>query len=296
MTRGHRPRGYLLLAADDAGATDAAPLHAALAVLAADAPAQLRTTTDEQDLHAALDGLDGRRLVVAGGDGTLHLIVRALRARGAATSTPAGLVPLGTGNDLAHGLGLPLDPAAAARRVVHGEERALDVVVRDDEVAVNAAHAGFGVAAGQRARRLKPLFGAVAYRLAAVWAGAAEAGAGATVEVDGRMLVDARPVLLVAVMNGPSIGGGTPLCPPADPADGLLDVVVVVDRGRARRLAFAAALRRGRHLDLPGVAHRRGRHVGVRIADGSWNVDGEMTHGPAAVEWRVEPAAWRLVG
>lgn len=288
-------RGYLVLAAGDAGSTDAQAVGQVLEVLAADAPTELRTTQDPEDLDGALDDLAGRRLVLAGGDGSVHLVVSSLLARGQAATTPVGVVALGTGNDLAQSLGLPLDPAAAARRIVAGRVRALDVLRGDDRVAVNAAHAGLGVAAARRAQQLKPVLGALGYRLASVWAGAGTAGVEVTVAVDDRPVCRDQPVLLVAVMNGTSIGGDTPLCPSADPADGLLDVVVVTDRGRAQRAAFALALSRGRHLGLSGVTHGRGRHASVRMAEDTWNIDGELIAGPPALEWRAQPAAWRIV-
>ncbi|MEX2620446.1 MAG: diacylglycerol kinase family protein [Egibacteraceae bacterium] len=287
--------GYLVLAAGDAGRTDGQAVRQVLEVLAAAAPTELRQTADHQDLETALDDLGGRRLVVAGGDGSVHLVVTALLARGQAASTPVGLVPLGTGNDLAQGVGLPLDPRQAASRVVAGHVRALDVLRDSENVVVNAAHAGFGVFAARHAQRLKPVLGVLAYRLGAVWAGAAGAGVAATVAVDGRTVCEDQSVLLVAVMNGSSIGGDTPLCPPADPADGLLDVLVVTDRSRGQRAAFGLAVSRGRHIGLPGVTHRQGRQASVRLAQDSWNIDGELTGSAAAREWQVQTAAWQIV-
>lgn len=304
LFRGYRPRmnptsptvsGYLVITAEDAGSADRQAVRQALEVLAAEAPTELRTTRNPQDLETALDGLAGRRLVLAGGDGSLHLVVSALLARGVAASTPLGLLPLGTGNDLAQSLGLPLDPTQAARRVVTGQVTALDMLRHDEGTAVNAAHVGFGVAAARHAQRLKPVLGVLAYRLGAVWAGVTQAGVETSVAVDGRTVCGEQPVLLLAVMNGSFIGGDTPLCPPADPCDGLLDVLVVADRGRHERAAFALALARGRHLGLPGVTYEQGRQVTVRAAAETWNVDGELLRTPAELEWRVRSAAWQVV-
>lgn len=286
--------GYLVLASGNAGSTGGQAVGQALEVLANAAPTELCRTERPEDLEGALAALAGRRLVIAGGDGSVHLVVNSLLARGEAASTPVGVIPLGTGNDLAQTLGLPLDPVRAAGRVVRGQVRALDALHGGEEMAVNAAHAGLGVAAARGAQRLKPVLGVLGYRVAAAWTGAVHRGVEATVAVDGRSVCENQPVLLVAVMNGSSIGGRTPLCPSADPVDGLLDVVVVTDRNRSARAAFALALSRGRHLGLPGVTHRQGRHVSVRIPQGTWNIDGEIIATPPS-EWRVQPGAWQVV-
>ena len=287
--------GYLVLAAEEAGSTDGQVIRQVVELLGGDAPTELRTTTDREDLESALDDLAGRRLVVAGGDGSVHLVVGSLVARGRAAAAAVGLVPLGTGNDLAQSLGVPLDPVHAARRVLTGQARAVDLLGCDEDVAVNAAHTGFGVGAARRAQPLKPALGPLAYRLGAVWAGVAQGSIEATVAVDGRPVCEDEPLLLVAVMNGSSVGGGTPLCPPADPCDGLLDVVVATDRGRVKRAAFALALSRGRHLQLPGVIHRQGRRVSVRVTEETWNIDGELTATRPALEWQAQPAAWQVL-
>lgn len=296
MSPASRPvSGYLVVASGDAGGSDRQAVREAVAVLAAAAPTQLRTTEEPAELHDALDDLANRRLVLAGGDGTIHLAVGALLDRGQAASTPVGLVPLGTGNDLASSLGLPLDPAQAAHRVIAGRVRTLDVLGNGEEIAVNAAHVGIGVVAARRAQQLKPFAGVLAYRLGAVWAGAASGDVTATVAVDGEPLCDGQPVLMVAVMNGSSIGGTTPVCPAADLSDGVLDVVVVTDRARARRAAFALALSRGRHLGLPGVVHRAGRQVTVRVTEPMWNLDGELVASTSPLQWQVQPGGWQVV-
>ena len=96
-----------------AGSTDDERVEAALAVLRAAADVRVEACADPGDLDRVLDGL-GRRgsLVVVGGDGSVHAAVATLRRRGELSpDRPLGLVPLGTGNDLARTLGIPLEPA-----------------------------------------------------------------------------------------------------------------------------------------------------------------------------------------
>ena len=100
-----------------------------------------------------------------------------------------------------------------------------------------------------------------------------------------------EPVLMVAVCNGRTIGGGTPLAPDAAVDDGLLDVLVVTATGPAARAGFAAALRTGEHLDRPDVVHRRATHVAIAGDPVGVNLDGELVDDVAVAELRVRPGA-----
>ena len=108
-----------------AGTAEEAAVDRAVAVLAERSPARVVPSEDPDQLDGLLAGLGEEQLVVAGGDGSLHLVLDRLRRAGRLATTPIGLVPLGTGNDFARGQGLPLDPAGAARRVVDGRRSPL---------------------------------------------------------------------------------------------------------------------------------------------------------------------------
>jgi diacylglycerol kinase family enzyme len=108
-------------------------------------------------------------------------------------------------------------------------------------------------------------------------------------------VVSDEPVLMVGIANAPYIGGGTMLAPGAEPDDGLLDVVVVTAVGPLARAAFAAALRRGDHLDRDDVALHRGRSVTLTGDEVPHDLDGEVVDDPPH-RYRVAPAAWTLLG
>lgn len=289
--------GYVMLVNEAAGSADRQAVDAARATLSRAAPVRTVETGSPEDVDDAIEALDDEVLVVCGGDGSLHLAVDRLRALDR-LDVVLGLVPLGTGNDLAQGLELPLDPEEAADRICAGSPRALDLLVSDDgAVCVNALHAGIGVDAAARAQALKGTIGPVAYPLGAVAAGVAAAGWEVTVEVDGEPLgTDAGgPALLVAVMNVRTFGGGTPMAPHAEPDDGLLDVVLATATGPAARAAFGNALRKGEHLDREDVVSARGEEVTIAGASIGYNVDGELSDDEfTSRTWRVEPRSWRL--
>jgi diacylglycerol kinase family enzyme len=290
-------QGHLLLASAHAGSADREAVEAARHVLAGASPVEVVSTATPEELDQALDSCGDRRLVVAGGDGSLHVAVSRLRARGELAERPIALVPLGTGNDLARALGLPLDPADAARLVLTGRHQPMDLLVDDvGGVVVNAVHLGIGAEAAAHAGRLKHRLGVLAYGVGAVVAGVRAAGWRLRLEVDGRVLADAhRRSLMVGVGNGPGIGGGTRLLPDARPDDGLLDVLVSYATGPAARVRYGAGLQRGTHLRDPDVRAARGTSVTVRGEPVGVNADGELGEMPGCRTWTVEPATWSLL-
>lgn len=286
---------YLVLANANAGTAEQDSVRACCAVLERLGSVEPVATSDPEQIDEQLDRLDGRRLVIAGGDGSVHAVVAALWRRGELAATPLGLVPLGTGNDLARTLGLPLDPAAAAEVVDGGPLRRLDLVVADDgAVVVNAVHAGLGAVAAEAGAALKDKLGQLAYPVGALLAAVKERGWELTVHVDGRPLVVDEPVLLAGVGNGRTIGGGTPMFPSADPGDGLVDVVVATAVGPAARMAFGAALRKGEHVDRDDVRIATGREVRISGEPVPHNADGEVSDPVPDRSYRVEAGAWAV--
>jgi YegS/Rv2252/BmrU family lipid kinase len=281
----------LIVANANAGSEDREAVTAAQRILSADVVA----TSAPDDLEGVLDALDGRALVVAGGDGSLHEAVHRLWKRGALADVPIGLIPLGTGNDFARGIDLPQDGQEAASRCLSGRVRPLDLLVTDDgRVVVNASHAGLGAQAAERSEPYKDILGPAAYPLGALIAGVTEQGAKLTVTLDGHVISDG-PTLMVGIANGPFIGGGTPLAPMTKPDDGLLDVVVVTAVGPLARAAYATALRRGEHIDRDDVTTHRGREVTITGEPVPHDLDGEIIDDPPRT-YRVEPSAWNLLG
>lgn len=264
--------------------------------------AVVHTTDDEDaldDVIAAVDGDDV--LVVCGGDGSVHVAVERTRACGRLSATSLAVIPMGTGNDLAGSLGIPADPQDAARAILAGRASPLDLITDDrDRLCVNGLHAGIGVEAADRAQGMKDRLGDGAYVLGALSAGMRAQDWDVEVLVDGRPLrpdaTDDGRVLLVAVMNAPTVGGGTPIAPGAELDDGLLDVVVTTATGPAARAAFGVALTQGSHLDRDDVASGRGREVRIHGQPIPFNIDGELEEeGSSDRRFRIEPGAWHVV-
>ena len=279
-----------------AGTADEENIQAAVAVLRAAADVRVEKCGRPEQLAALLDDRDGRQIVLAGGDGSVHLLAAVLHGRGELSADdPVGLLPLGTGNDLARSLGIPLDAEAAASALLTGRTRPLDLLVDDaGGVVVNVVHLGIGAEAAEQAGALKDKIGKAAYAVGSAVAGIRERGWALRVEVDGEVVHDGEPVLMVGVCNGRTIGGGAEIAPDAVPDDGLLDVVVATSTGPLARLGFGVAMRSGEHVDRDDVLAVQGRRVTVSGEPFPANADGELNDPVARRTWTVHPHAWSI--
>jgi diacylglycerol kinase family enzyme len=281
-----------------AGTADDEAVDTALEVLRAGADVAVAATGDRAELDAAVAAHPDRRLVVLGGDGSVHAAVAALdRAGRLDPAVPVGIVPRGTGNDLAQALGLPLDPADSAAVVLDGVVRPLDLLrAGDGGVVVNAVHVGIGAVATARAQGLKAVLGTAAFPVGAAVAGVTSGGTDLRIEADGTVLTDGSTgVLMLGVCNAPTIAGGTALAPGAIPDDGLADVMVSTATGPVARAAFATALLSGTHGERPDVRIVRARQVSVTGPPVEAVADGELQDAGEAWSWRVEHHAWSVL-
>lgn len=285
----------VMLVNRSAGGADRDRIEVARSALASSRSVEVAETDEPGDVDEVVRALEGRTLVVCGGDGSLGVAVARLREARLLAEVTLGVVPLGTGNDLARALRIPDDPSAAAEVVLRGVAHPLDLLVDEaGETVINAAHAGIGVEAAQRSEPLKGLLGDLAYPAGAAAAGLTAGSRRLEVVCDGEELVSGE-VLMVAVANGPTIGGGRAVCPDARPDDGRLDVMVCAATGPLGRAALGRALLEGGHADREGVVLRRGRELSVRGEPVRWVADGELTGPTTSCSWRLDPAAWRLL-
>lgn len=295
---GEEQKAWLVIANAKAGTSDADAIEAVMTVLRGGPGADLVETEDSDDLKAALGAVpDGGTVVALGGDGSLHAVVTVLDMIDRLADVVVALVPLGTGNDFARTIGMDRDdPAAAARQLLRAEACPLDVVRNHDgRVVVNAVHVGIGAEAAVEARPLKRALGPVGYAMGAIVSGIKHRGFLGSVTVDGVALEKRKRIIQVAVGNGRYIGGGAPLLPEADPADGLLDVAVSWSNPRLHRVAYAWRLRKGRHPQRDDVDYLKGTHVILVGEPQRGNLDGEICPPARWHEWRVEPAAMTML-
>jgi diacylglycerol kinase (ATP) len=229
------------------------------------------------------DGVE--TLVVCGGDGMVHLGAQAV----AGTGTRLGIIPTGTGNDVARYFDLPRkDPLAAADRVIAGRTRTVDLARSGASYFVTVLAAGFDAIVNERANAMTWPRGQMRYNLATLLELRTFEPLHYTLDLDGTTRrVDA---MLVAVGNGPSFGGGLRITEGAVLDDGLLDVVIIKTMTKPDLVRTYPKLFKGTHVTHPQYEHHRVRRVTVAAPGIVSYADGER-FGPLPLTVECAPGA-----
>lgn len=248
-----------------------------------------RDAAEAADLarDCASRGVDA--LVVVGGDGIVHLGLQVV----AGTQLPLGIIPAGTGNDIARAIGLPRgDPAEAAQVVARGVVRRIDLGRSDGAWFGGVAAAGFDARVNDRANRMTWPRGRTRYNLALLL----ELGLFRPVRYE--MCLDGvtldMEAMLVAVANGPCYGAGMQVAPQASVDDGLLDVLIVHRISKAELIRVFPRVYRGTHVGHPAVEIRRARTVRLAASGITAYADGERL-GALPREFLAVPGALRVL-
>jgi diacylglycerol kinase (ATP) len=228
-------------------------------------------------------------LAVVGGDGMVHLAVQAL----AGSQTRLGLVPAGTGNDVARYLDLPRkDVLAATDVLIGGKERTIDLARVGARHFVTVLAAGFDAKVNERANQMTWPRGQMRYNLATIAELRTFEPIPYVVELDGEE--HRFEAMMVAVGNGPSFGGGLRITEGALLDDGLLDVVAILPMSKTALVRTYPKLFKGTHVHHPEYRHYPARTVTIAAPGVVAYADGERIGAlPLTVE--VVPAALRVL-
>jgi diacylglycerol kinase (ATP) len=240
-------------------------------------------------------------LIVAGGDGTINDAVNGLGKAGFPEGVTLGILPAGTGNDLAATLCIPDDPDGAEDVIRQGRVRTLDVArVRSDGIGerffINVATGGLGAEISDANEGdLKRRWGKLSYLRASF-----EVAKDFDVkELDLYLDDELRRVraVNVVVANCRFAGGGWLAAPRANPEDGLLDVVIIEKLGLGDLMELApASMTRSDYLDREGVFSARAKEIRVETAPPGleFTVDGEVV-GDEPARFSVVPHALKVI-
>lgn len=267
------------------------PERVAAELTALGARVELLRTRSPEEMGDAWRPAPGRLVVLLGGDGTLHAAVNL-----PGPAPEVAIVPAGRANNVARCLGIPADPAAAARTAMAGRVRPIDLIecrtASGRVVAVEGLSVGFLALA--RARYHSPNSADVRAALAA--------GAAALAHfhpMDVRLIEHGRPGVLhigqLFVANIRCFGTGLRVAPHANPRDGLLDVVAIDVPGRRSIPPMLVALRRGIHLRHRGVHEWRAGALTIETRGRSPVMADAQDLGAGPVDVRVLRAALPVV-
>jgi YegS/Rv2252/BmrU family lipid kinase len=255
--------------------------------------AQHRTVETKSLEHAAeearLAAAQGETPTTVGGDGLVRPVAGALRG----SETALAIVPGGRGNDFSRVLGIPAEPAAAARTALEGVERLVDVAEVNGTPYIGIASLGFDSDANHIANQARLIKGNLVYLYAGLRALAAWKPAAFTVVVDGQR--HQVTGFGVAVGNSKAYGGGMLLLPHAELDDGELDILMIDNHSTLECLGDMVRVFKGTHLDKPYFRLARGSVVEVS-ADRPFVIyaDGDpLATTPATI--RVERRCLRVV-
>lgn len=243
-----------------------------------------------------------RRIIVAGGDGSIHEAVNGVLS--ADLDAALGVIPTGTGNDFAKACGIPVDWELATRLLAGRVEkrpsgqtplREIDVGRCNDRYFANGVGIGFDAKATHIARSIRLPIGDIVYLLA-IFRALIDGVATPNISIRGDDFDWQGPVTLANVSNGPWVGGMFHIAPGADNSDGKFDLILARPVTRRRVLTLLPKLLNGRHVDEEEViSHRVGQLKIVADEAMPSHLDGEVQ--PLQSEFEIEllPRALRLL-
>ena len=207
-------------------------------------------------------GLDCYDLVIAlGGDGTVHEVVNGLMKLPADHRPVFGVVPLGSGNDFAHGLGISSQSEVALRQVLNGTPQPVDVGVVEDNIGrreywINTIGFGFDAVVTIRSRKIPVVHGFAVYFAAVLQTILLNyIPFHLQLKVDDQFSEETD--LMFVACNGKREGGGFRVAPGADMFDGMLDLIAVHKISRLKMLYTLPYFLNGSQNRLPYI--RTGR-------------------------------------
>ena len=233
------------------------------------------------------DGVD--TLIMIGGDGQVHLGVQAC----AGSTTRLGVIPTGTGNDVARYLNLSLtDPGDAVRRIIAGETVVWDLARSGERYFATVLAAGFDAVVNERANRMSWPRGQMRYHLATVAELRTFQPLHYVLDLDGEQV--RLSAMLVAVGNGVSFGGGLRITEGALLDDGMLDVVIIKPISKPDLDRTYPKLFKGTHVNHPQYVHHRVRKVTIASPGIVAYADGER-FGALPLTIECVPRALRVI-
>lgn len=236
-------------------------------------------------------------IIAAGGDGAISEVVNGLyRVNPDGILGPLGILPLGTANDLAVNLGLPLDLKIAARAIQEGHTRRIDLIKANEWVFDNNSAIGLEPVVTLYNIRMVKLKGVIRYLVAALRAIHDGPKWQAKLKWDDGSYVG--PISLVSVGNCPITGGLFRMAPAADPADGKITFVYGFAPTRRKMLALLPRTINGSFVNDAAIHQQHTTHLEIQVDPTTpIQVDGEIrSEGLDRIVYKILPGKLEILG
>lgn len=187
---------------------------------------------------------EGYKIIVAvGGDGTVNEVAKGIILEGKGI---LGIIPGGTGNDLARSLDIPIDPELALELIIKGQSKPIDLGTTNQNVFLNVGSIGFDSEIVKNTESIKKYIkGKFAYTVGLLKTLVKYKFKNYTIKLDDRTLQ--KKCLLIAVGNGNYYGGGMKICPMAIINDGYFHVCVINEINKLLLLTIFPSIFSGNH-------------------------------------------------
>ena len=245
-----------------------------------------RAGSPEDIEHIASQSTDVERLVIAGGDGSIHQAVNGLLKISAEKRPTLGILPVGTANDLAFALRLPKSIPEACKVIAKGNAFEMDTGKLNDRYFVNVASAGLLTDVSQKVDvRVKNTLGQLAYFLKGLETLPSFRPFRVEFEHDGQQY--SEEVVLFMVANGLSVGGLRQLVPKASLTDGKLDVLMVPSAGWPETIRLLLSVLSGEKADNEKIKEFQTANELIVRTDRPISSDLDGESGPEST-WRIQ--------
>lgn len=252
------------------------------------------TTEPKHAINVVEKNIDHYDIFVAvGGDGTVNEVSRGLINKNKGT---LGIIPGGTGNDMAKSLGISLEPKEALEALCRGLKRDMDIGNANGYNFLNIASVGFDAEVVINNVRIKKIIkSGISYAISVIYTLISFKKKKIKINIDGKVLED--EIILLAVGNGRYYGGGMEILPMAKVDDGFFDICIISGLGKIKTLFLFPSIFKGNHIKYKKyVKIYKAKSVQVNIEEGIYlNIDGDVLPKQKEIKFSVEDKKLNVV-
>lgn len=252
------------------------------------------TTEPNHAIVVVENNIDQYEIFVAvGGDGTVNEVARGLTNKGKGT---LGIIPGGTGNDMAKSLGIPSDPEKALEALCRGLKIDIDTGNANGNNFLNIASVGFDAEVTINNVKIKKVIKSrISYAISVIYTLLSFKKKKIKINIDGEVLED--EIILLAVGNGRYYGGGMEILPMAIVDDGFLDICLISGLGKIKILFLFPSIFKGNHIKYKKyVKIYKAKSVVVNTEEGIYlNIDGDVLPRQKEIKFSIEDKKLNVV-